>query len=109
MGRWLNKIWIGLLAGTAFMASCSLVAPPPCYYGPPPVDPDDTVVEPSQNDRREMLRQRIKAINAILENRRNAEIYGPPEIMEEYARETMRLSAEADSLEQELKNLEREP
>ena len=55
-----------------------------------------------------MLRQRIDEINGVLEERRNSEIYGPPEMMEEYARENKRLQAEADSLEQELKALEME-
>ena len=52
-----------------------------------------------------MLRQRIDEIHGVLEERRNSEIYGPPEVMEEYARENRRLQAEADSLEQELKAL----
>ena len=55
-----------------------------------------------------MLRQRIDEIHGVLEERRNSGIYGPPEMMEEYARENKRLQAEADSLEQELKALEME-
>ncbi len=62
----------------------------------------------NRDNRREMLRQRIQAINDILEERSNSEIYGSPEMMEEYARESRRLMAEADSLEHELKALEME-
>ena len=110
MGRRSRKLWIGLLSGTAVLSACNVFSPPPCYYGPPPVDPSsiDTVMNVNQNDRRETLRQRIQAIRDILEERSNSEIYGSPGMMEEYARENLRLKAEADSLEQELKLLEKE-
>lgn len=107
MGKWARKLWIGLLSGTAALAACNLSSPPPCYYGPPSVDPREDTTVKSVNDRRAMLRQRIQAINGILEGRRNAEIYGTPEMIEEYERENMRLSAEVDSLEKELKNLDK--
>ena len=72
------------------------------------MDPaQDSVMQAKQN-KRDMLRQRIDEILGVLEERRNSEIYGPPEMMEEYARENRRLQAEADSLEQELKALEME-
>lgn len=106
MGTWFRKLWIGLLSGVATLTACN-VGPQPCYYGPPPVDPTEDTVN-SQNDRREVIRQRIDAIRDIVEERLNSEIYGPPEMLEEYARETQRLQAEADSLERELKALENE-
>ena len=111
MGRLFRKLWIGLLSGTAALTACNIISPPPCYYGPPvlPDPTEDTVMKTTKNDRREMLRQRINEIRNILEDRRNSEIYGPPEIMEEYARENRRLQAEADSLQQELNNMEKEP
>ena len=62
----------------------------------------------AKQNKRELLRKRIDEIHGVLEERRNSEIYGPPEVMEEYARENRRLQAEADSLEQELKTLEME-
>lgn len=105
MARWFRKLWIGLLSGTAALASCNLVGPQPCYYGPPTVDP---TVDTSRASRKEALRQRIEAIRAIVEERQNSEVYGPPEIMEEYNRETRRLQSEADSLELELKALDNE-
>lgn len=103
MSRWFRKLWIGLLSGTAVLASCDFFATSPKLYGPPPVE--DTL---RKSDRREVIRQRIESIRAIVEERQNSEIYGPPEMMEEYARETQRLQAEADSLEQELKAIEKE-
>ena len=103
MGKWFRKLWIGLLSGTAALVSCNLTAPQPCYYGPPPVDP---TVDTATMSRKETLRQRIDAIRNILEERHNSEIYGPPDMMEEYERETQRLQAESDSLERELKGLE---
>ena len=106
MGKWFRRLWIGLLSGTATLASCNIFSPPPCYYGPPPMDPTrDSVMQTKQN-KRDMLRQRIDEIRSVLEERQNSEIYGSPEVMEEYARENRRLQAEADSLEQELKALE---
>lgn len=105
MGKWFRKMWIGLLSGIATLTACNVIGPQPCYYGPPPTDPTEDTVQP---DRKEMLRQRIAAIRDIVEERRNSEIYGPPEMMEEYGRETRRLQAEADSLELELKALENE-
>lgn len=62
----------------------------------------------TMNDKREQLCKRIKAIRDILEERQNAEVYGPPEIIEAYNKENNRLKAEADSLEQELKALEKQ-
>ena len=107
MGTWFRKLWIGLLSGIATLTACNVIGPQPCYYGPPPVDPTEDTVQP-QNDRREVIRQRIAAIRDIVEERRNSEIYGSPEMMEEYARETRRLQAEADSLEKELETMEDE-
>ena len=107
MGKWFRKLWIGLLSGTAALAACNLFSPPPCYYGPPPVNPSDSVVN-AKNEKREMLRQRIDDIRDVLKERQNSEIYGPPEMMEAYEKENNRLQAEADSLEQELKNLDLE-
>ena len=72
------------------------------------MDPAQDSVTQSKQNKLEMLRQRIDEIHGVLEERRNSEIYGPPEMMEAYARENKRLQAEADSLEQELKALEME-
>ena len=107
MAKWFRKLWIGLLSGTAALVSCNFISPSPKLYGPPPVDPTEDTLQ-VKADRREVLRQRIESIHAIVEERQNSEIYGSPEMMKEYARETRRLQAEADSLEQELKAMEME-
>ena len=104
MGKLFRKLWIGLLSGTAVLASCNLHSPEPCLYGPPP--PDDTIVDTVQPNRRQVIMDRLEAVRSIIEERQNSEIYGPPEMMEAYAKETMRYEAEADSLERELKALD---
>ena len=101
-----RKLWIGLLSGVATLAACNLVDPQPCYYGPPIVPENDSIENTNPKERRAMLKERIKNIRDILEERRNAEVYGPPEVINAYAKETQRLSDEADSLERELKALE---
>ena len=106
MGKMFRRLWIGLLSGTAALAACNLTSSPPCYYGPPEVPENDTIENTNPKERRAMLRERIKKIRDILEERRNAEIYGPPEMKVEYERENTRLKAEADSLERELKALD---
>lgn len=103
MGKLFRNIWIGLLSGTAALAACNFSASEPCYYGPPEID---TIENTNPKERRAMLKERINSIRDILEERRNAEIYGPPEMMEAYAKENNRLAAEIDSLERELKALD---
>lgn len=110
----MRKLWIIILSGVALIVgSIALVRcihrEPPCYYGPPMDDPSiDTLDMSAKDKRRQQLRERIEAIRDILEERQNSEIYGSPEVMEEYARETKRYRAEADSLERELKALDEE-
>lgn len=105
MGKLFRKIWIGLLSGTAVLASCNFQSTEqPCLYGPAPVD--DSIVDTVQPDRRQVVMERLDAVRDIIEERQNSEIYGPPEMMEEYSKETMRYMAEADSLERELKALD---
>lgn len=107
MGKLLRKVWIGLLSGTAALAACNFSSEQPCYYGPPEVPNGDTIENTNPKERREMLRQRIESIRSIVEERQHSEIYGPPEMIEKYERETQRLQAEADSLERELKAMDK--
>jgi len=104
MGKLLRNIWIGLLSGTAALAACNISSSEPCYYGPPEVDPIENT---NPKERRAMLKERINSIRDILEQRHNAEIYGPPEMIEAYEKENARLQAEVDSLERELKALDK--
>ena len=104
MKKWFRGLWISLLSGTAFLASCGLKPQPTLYGGPPPED--STQVQPLT--RRQFIQQQIDSIQAIIEEREFAEVYGPPEIIEEYSRETRRLKDEAAKLEAQLKELENE-
>ena len=58
--------------------------------------------------RRQFLQQQIDSIRAIIEKREFAEVYGSPEIIEAYSRETDRLKDEAAQLEAQLKELDNE-
>ncbi len=103
MKKWFRGLWIGLLSGTAFLASCGL-KPQSTLYGPPPED--STQVQ--SLTRRQFIQQQIDSIRAIIEKREFAEVYGSPEIIEAYSRETNRLKEEAAKLEAELKELDNE-
>ena len=105
MKKWFRCLWIGLLSGTAFLASCGLKPHPTLYGGPPPED--STQVQ--SMSRRQALQQHLDSIRAIIEEREFSEVYGSPEIIEKYSRETRRLKEEAAELEaQLLKDLDNE-
>ena len=59
-----------------------------------------------RNKGRAALKERLQAVRDILDERLNAEVYGSPEVMKEYATETARLKAEADSLQKALEDLD---
>lgn len=109
----MRRLWIWILSGLALLLGGLLLVrcihreQPMCYYGPPVKEPDSLEVS-SKAQRRMQLQQRLDSLRNIIEERQNSEIYGPPEIMKEYGKETRRLKAEADSLEIELKALEEE-
>jgi hypothetical protein len=102
----LRKIWIGLLSGTALISSCT-TGRHPCVYGPPPVDTLNSVEMSSKEQRRSELRQRLEAVQNILREREGAKVYGSPEIIQKYKKETQRLRNEADSLSRELEMIEK--
>ena len=58
--------------------------------------------------RRQFLQQQIDSIRAVIEKREFAEVYGSPEIIEAYSRETDRLKDEAAPLEAQLNELDNE-
>lgn len=109
----MRRLWIWILSGLALLLGGLLLVrcihreQPMCYYGPPVKEPDSLEVS-SKAQRQMQLQQRLDSLRNIIEERQNSEIYGPPEIMKEYGKETRRLKAEADSLEIELKALEEE-
>ena len=108
MGKWFRKIWIGLLSGSAVLASCNIIDSQPRLYGPPPLDPIEDTIQQPQVSRRDSIRQRLQAVRDILEEKEFSEVYGSPEIIEEHQMEISRLKTEVDSLERELKAIEEE-
>ena len=56
---------------------------------------NETQVKPSKKE----LKNRIEEIRARIQQREMSCVYGSPEIIENYARETQRLRKEADSLQ----------
>ena len=109
----MRRLWIWILSGLALLLGGLLLVrcihrqQPMCYYGPPVKEPDSLELS-SKAQRQMQLQQRLDSLRNIIEERQNSEIYGPPEIMKEYGKETRWLKAEADSLEIELKALEEE-
>lgn len=57
---------------------------------------------------RSQLMQRLVELQTIIQNREGACVYGSPEIIQEYGRETERLRQEADSLRQEIDALNKQ-
>lgn len=103
----LRKIWIGLLSSIALFSSCTCVEHPK-VYGPPVKGTNDTVNLDSKRQRRHQLKQRLEALRNTIKEREGAEVYGSPEIMKRYSRETDRLRHEADSISNELELLDNE-
>ena len=52
------------------------------------------------------LQERLNAVRAELQRREGACVYGSPEVMEEWGRETGRLRKEAEDLQQQIKALD---
>lgn len=87
MKKVVNTVKIALLVGLAFLFAC----------GQSPKD-----------KKRDQIRGRIDEIRETLLRRSQEAIYGPPEMMKEWEEANRRLEAEADSLEQVLKDMEKE-
>ena len=58
--------------------------------------------------RRVALQERIVELQAALQRREGACVYGSPEIIEEYGRETQRMRDEIQAIRKELKELNQE-
>ena len=63
-------------------------------------------VDWEKSARRVALQERIAELQAALQRREGACVYGSPEIIEEYGRETQRMRDEVKALRNELKELE---
>lgn len=103
--KWLRKVWIGLLSGVALFTSCTGGKPQPCVYGPPPIDPDDSIELSSKEQRRAELQARLDMLRDLIKERQFEEVYGPPEVIESHNRKTNSLIQEADSISRELEQL----
>ena len=62
-------------------------------------------VDLEKGARRYALQERIADLQAALQRREGACVYGTPEIIEEYGRETQRMRDELQTLKQQLKEL----
>ena len=88
MKRFFKKTWIGLLAlVTLVVGACT-----------------SNKNSNEQKISKKELKERIAELKAIVEEREMSCVYGSPEIIAEYGRETARLRHELDSLQSELDN-----
>ena len=62
-------------------------------------------VDLERSARRVALQERIVELQAALQRREGAAVYGSPEIIEEYGRETQRMRDELETVRKELKDL----
>ena len=63
---------------------------------------------PEKAIRRAEIQQQLDSLNAILERREHSAVYGSPEVMNRYRKETTRIRQEADSLRIEMEQLDDE-
>lgn len=88
MKRIFKKTWIGVVAlATLIVGACC-----------------SNKNTGDQKMSKKELKERIAQLKAIVEDREMSCVYGSPEIIAEYGRETRRLRAELDSLQKELDN-----
>ena len=88
MKRIFKKTWIGVVAlATLIVGACC----------------SNKNTNDNKMSKKE-LKERIAQLKAIVEDREMSCVYGSPEIIAEYGRETGRLRAELDSLQKELDN-----
>ena len=90
MKRSFRKAWIGVLAITALVvgACCS----------------NKTIEVNGQKMTKKELQARVDELKAIVEEREMSCVYGSPEIIAEYGRETSRLRNELNELQEKLNN-----
>ncbi len=96
MKKVVRNIWIGLLSGLAFIVGCTT---------------QNKVNKNEKEEKRQkvvQLTQQLDSINSILKRREGACVYGSPEVIEQFGEETRRLREEAESIKQQIKELENE-
>ena len=79
---------------------------PPCVYGPPVSDPGYQQFKKDQQ--RNELNDRLQQLEKALKRREGACVYGSPEAIKRYGEETNRLRKEAESIRQQLEELDKE-
>ncbi len=96
MKKFFRKAWLGILALVSVVtgACCTNQNTSGSSEDPNKVN-NETQVKPSKKE----LKNRIEEIRARIQQREMSCVYGSPEIIENYARETQRLRKEADSLQ----------
>ena len=91
MKRFFKKTWIGVIAlATLIVGAC-------CTHK----------TTNDNNMTKQQLKERIAELRAIVEEREMSCVYGSPEIIAEYGRETGRLRHELDSLQNVLDNYDK--
>jgi len=95
MKKVVRNVWIGLLSGLAFIVGCTT----------------QNKVNKDKEEKHQkvvQLTQQLDSINNIIQRREGACVYGSPEIIKQYGEETRRLKEEAESIKQQIKELENE-
>lgn len=78
---------------------------PPCVYGPPPTRPQGQMTPREKKEKIEKLENELDSIVTILQRKEGACVYGSPEVIERYNKETERLREEAERIHKELLRL----
>lgn len=78
----------------------------PCVYGPPPVD-DPFYMDEKEQQRRELM-DRLEVLQNTIRKRESACVYGSPEVIQRYGEETRRLKKEAQDIEKQLEELDKD-
>ena len=84
MKKVVRTVWIGALSGLAFLAACCT-----------------TKGGLTRAERKQLIKER-DSIQDILTRREGACVYGSPEIIQEYGRETQRMRDELEAVHKEL-------
>jgi hypothetical protein len=79
---------------------------PPCVYGPPTSDP--TYQEYMMKHRRNDLMDQLEQLEKAIKRREGACVYGSPEVIQRYGEETRRLRSEAESIRQQIEEIDKE-
>ena len=78
----------------------------PLLYGPPVNDPG--YQEFIKRQQRDDLQEQLKQLNNAIRRREGACVYGSPEVIKKYGEETNRLKKEAESIRQQIEELDKE-